>query len=97
MNSLSVTFCDLRKASHRRFSTRSPPPCSTGGFGRGAKCRCPPVVLGEKLSERKLPVSAPRPVELSYENRNLRTGEHERPELRVASTRSAGLLHGSGI
>src|ERR1019366_6089828 len=82
MNSLSVMFCDLRKMSPRRFSTRSPPPCSTGGLEEGAKCGCSPSSFGGKKScERKLADSAHHHVEQLHENRNLRTGEHEGPKL----------------
>jgi len=45
----------------------------------------------------KIAVSAHGHVELSYANRNLRTRQHKGPKLRVAGTRSAGLLRGAGI
>src|ERR1700688_2227900 len=49
INSLSVTCCDLRKASARSCSTRILlSQSSTGGFGRGAKCGA-----GDRLVERQ--------------------------------------------
>jgi hypothetical protein len=83
MNSLSVTFCDLRKASARRFSTPLSSPRVLLGVLAEELVRMSSVVARgeEKCDERKLALSAPHPVERTNENRNLRTCQHKGSKL----------------